>query len=71
MGISVMPSIYIQKINCTSIVSGQSSLREVYVKKACGFSWPEAQYEVIVRMRLPQTFCSLSLYQLHSVQMLM
>lgn len=33
MGINVMPSIEVQKINCPKYSRGQSSLRNVYVKK--------------------------------------
>lgn len=30
-------------------------MREVYVKKSCGFSWPQTLNEAVVRMRLLQT----------------
>ena len=60
MGINVMASTEAQKINCVSTVRGQSSLREVHVKKCCGFNWPQTQYEVMIRMRLLQTLGSLN-----------
>lgn len=48
MGVNVMPSIEVQKINCPKYSMGAVKLEKCLCEKAVVFIWPRTQYELMV-----------------------